>query len=163
VRLPYHVVEDIAKLGRAERQLQRRLGREPTVEELAENTGFAVERVEDLRGLAREAVSLDTPVGEEGDATVSDLVADTEAVEPTDLTEYREFREELRTLVDALPPREAVIICLRYGLHDGKPRTLEEVARRLGLTVAQTRLREREALAKLRDPERNQVLLSWAS
>jgi RNA polymerase sigma factor (sigma-70 family) len=163
VRLPSHVVEEIAKVGRVERQLQLRLGREPTVEELAEGTGFSGERVEELRRLAREVISLDTPVGEEGDTTVSDLVADTEAVEPIDLIRYREFREELRALVDALPPREAMIICLRYGLHDGEPRTLEEVARRQGLTVAQTRLREREALAKLRDPERNQVLLSWAS
>jgi RNA polymerase sigma factor (sigma-70 family) len=162
VRLPFHVVENIAKLGRVERQLQLRLGHEPTVQELAENTGFPVERVEELRELAREPVSLDTPIGEEGDTSVGDLVADTAAVEPGDLTQYREFREELRALVDSLSPREAAVISHRYGLHDDKPRTIAEVARCLGLTVAQTRLLERQAIRKLRDPELNEVMLSWA-
>jgi RNA polymerase sigma factor (sigma-70 family) len=161
VRLPVHVVEQIAKLGRVERQLQPRLGHEPTVQELAENTGFPAERVEELRELARETVSLDTPIGEEGDTSVGDLVADT-AVDPGDLTQYREFREELRALVDSLAPREAAVISYRYGLHDDTPRTLAEVARCLGLTVAQTRLLERQAIRKLRDPELNEVMLSWA-
>ncbi|KWX02157.1 RNA polymerase principal sigma factor HrdC [Carbonactinospora thermoautotrophica] len=162
VRLPTHVVEELLKLGRVERELQLRLGREPTVEEVAADAKMPVEKVMELRQVARDAVSLDTPVGEEGDTVVGDLIEDTEVLQATDVVEFRELAEELRALIDTLPPREAMIITLRYGLHNGRPYTLQEIADRLGLTRERVRQLEKEALAKLRNPERYRPILAWA-
>ncbi|MCX9190066.1 RNA polymerase subunit sigma [Carbonactinospora thermoautotrophica] len=162
VRLPTHLVEELLKLGRVERELQLRLGREPTVEEVAADAKMPVEKVMELRQVARDAVSLDTPVGEEGDTVVGDLIEDTEVLQATDVVEFRELAEELRALIDTLPPREAMIITLRYGLHNGRPYTLQEIADRLGLTRERVRQLEKEALAKLRNPERYRPILAWA-
>jgi RNA polymerase sigma factor (sigma-70 family) len=163
VRLPVHVVEEIARLGRAERKIHMRLGREPTVDEVAAEAGMTADRVTELRNLAREAVSLDAPIGEDGSTRVSDLIEDADVLTPPEVVEFRGLAEEIRAIVDTLPPREATIITLRYGLHDGRQHSLREVADRLGLSPERVRQLERQALAELRDPERQEPLLAWAS
>jgi RNA polymerase sigma factor (sigma-70 family) len=163
VRLPVHVVEEIARLGRAERKIQMRLGREPTVDEVAAEAGLTADRVTELRNLSREAVSLDAPVGEDGSTRVSDLIEDTDVLTPPEVVEFRGLAEELRAIVDTLPPREATIITLRYGLHDGRQHSLREVADRLELSPERVRQLEHQALTELRDPERQEPLLAWAS
>ncbi|MGP3948118.1 sigma-70 family RNA polymerase sigma factor [Streptomyces sp. 7N604] len=162
VRLPVHVVEDLSKLGRAERNLQLRLGREPTAEEAAAETGFPVGKVTRLRRVGREAISLDTPVGDKGETVVGDLIEDTEVLQAPDVVEYRALAEQLRQTIGTLPPREAMILTLRYGLHDGKTHTLKQVAEHVGLTRERVRQLEKHALAQLRAPERHELLLDWA-
>ncbi|MFW6205590.1 MAG: sigma-70 family RNA polymerase sigma factor, partial [Actinomycetota bacterium] len=154
VRLPVHVIENLSKLGKVEHRLQIRLGREATVEEVAEEAGMSAEKVEELRELSRDAVSLDTPVGEEGDTRIGDLIEDVHVLQAQDVVEFEALGAELRSLVDTLPPREAMIISLRYGLHDGREHSLQEVAERVGLTRERVRQLEKESMAKLRDPER---------
>ncbi|HEU4543747.1 MAG TPA: sigma-70 family RNA polymerase sigma factor [Jiangellaceae bacterium] len=163
IRLPVHVLEQISTLGRADRRLQLSLGREPTVEELAEVTGTTVDRVNQLREITRSVISLDTPIGDEGDTRFGDLIEDTEVLQAPDLVEFRALAEELRAIVGTLPPREALIITLRYGLHDGRQHTLAEVGERVGLTKERVRQLEKEALEQLRDPARREPLLEWAS
>ncbi|GGM46617.1 RNA polymerase principal sigma factor HrdC [Longimycelium tulufanense] len=163
IRLPVHVVEDVHRLGRLERRLLAQLGREPTVAELAAEADLSPERVEELRRVARDAVSFDTPVGEDGETRVADLIEDREVLQAHDVVEYRALAAELRAVVGSLPPREALIITLRFGLHDGRQRTLQEVAERLGLTRERIRQLEKHALAQLKEPERREPLLSWAS
>ncbi len=163
VRLPVHVIENLSKLGKAERKLQLRLGRDPSVEEVAAEVGMPVERVEHLRDVARDAVSLDTPIGDSGDTSIGDLIEDTTAVQATDVVEFQALGAELRSLVETLPPREAMIIALRYGLHDGRDHTLQEVAERVGLTKERVRQLEKQSLQQLRQPDRHEPLLAWAS
>jgi RNA polymerase primary sigma factor/RNA polymerase nonessential primary-like sigma factor len=162
IRLPVHVVEELSRIGRTDRQLSLRLGREPTVEELAEETGTPVHRVVELRRAAREAISLDTPIGEDGETRVADLIEDTETPQAVDVLEQRALGEDIRAVVNTLPPREARIVTLRYGLHGGTPQTLQEVAEQIGLTRERVRQLEKAALAELRDPDRRQPLLEWA-
>ncbi|UVS77358.1 RNA polymerase sigma factor RpoD/SigA [Actinokineospora sp. UTMC 2448] len=160
VRLPVHVVEELSKLGRVERKLQLTLGRPPTVDEVAAELGAKPERVIELRRVDRTAISLDTPVAADTDTTVGDLIEDSEIMDASDIVAYQGLARELRALVDALPPREAMIITLRFGLNGGEPCTLQQVADRLGLTRERIRQLEKIALAKLRDPDT--PLLSWA-
>ncbi|GAA4890244.1 sigma-70 family RNA polymerase sigma factor [Streptomyces coeruleoprunus] len=162
VRLPVHVVEELSKLGRRERELQLRLGREPTAEEAAEAAGMTAERVTALRRMGRDAISLDTPVGEEGGTVVGDLIEDAEVLQAPHVVEYRALAEQLRETIGTLAPREAMILSLRFGLHDGHTRTRKEVAERLGLTPERVRRLENRALAQLRVPERRRPLLEWA-
>lgn len=162
VRLPVHVVEEIGRLGKLERKLHLSLGRAPTVEDLAEAAGTTPERVADLRRIGREAISLDTPVGDDGETRVADLIQDTDVLSAPEVAEHRALAEELRALVDTLPPREALIITLRYGLHGGDPCTLQQVAERVGVTRERIRQLERQAMAALRAPERHEPLLAWA-
>jgi RNA polymerase sigma factor (sigma-70 family) len=156
IRLPVYLVEDLRKLGRFERDLHGRLGREPTLEELAEAAEFDVDKVLRLRQAAKEAISLDTPVGEEGETRVADLIADTEVLSAPEVVEFHELAQELRGLIDSLPPREAMILSLRYGLHDGHQHTLQAVGECLGLTKERVRQLEKQALAQLRHPERHE-------
>jgi RNA polymerase sigma factor (sigma-70 family) len=162
VRLPVHVVEDLSRLGRKERALQVQLGREPTVAELAAETGFPAGKVTMLRRVGREAISLDTPVGEEGRTVVGDLIEDTEVLQAPEVVEYRALAEQLRAAIGTLPPREAMILTLRYGLHNGRPRSLQQIAEQVGLTRERVRQLEKQALAQLRTPERHEPLLEWA-
>jgi RNA polymerase primary sigma factor/RNA polymerase nonessential primary-like sigma factor len=162
IRLPVHVLEEISKLGRADRKLQLSLGRAPKVEELAEAIGSTVERVNQLRDISRSIVSLDTPIGDEGEASYGDLIEDTEVPQPSDVVEFRAMAEELRGIVKTLPPREALVITLRYGLHGGRQHTLAEIGERLGLTKERIRQVEKEAVEHLRDPARREPLLHWA-
>jgi RNA polymerase sigma factor (sigma-70 family) len=163
IRLPMHVVEGVSKLARLDRELQVRLGREPSEEELAEHARMTVDTVRELRRVSRETISLDTPIGDDGEHSVGDLIEDSEVLAASDVVEYQAFAQELRSIVDTLPPREAMIITLRYGLHDGRQHTLKEIADRLGYTRERIRQLERQALKALRDPDRHQPLLSWAS
>ncbi|WP_092623711.1 sigma-70 family RNA polymerase sigma factor [Jiangella sp. DSM 45060] len=162
IRLPVHVLESIAKLGRVERGLQAALGRQPTIAEAAAESGLTESRVAELRRIARDTVSLDTPVGDEGSASIGDLIEDTEILQAADVVEYHALAQELRALVDTLPPREALIITLRYGLHDGREHTLQEVGERVGLTKERVRQLEKQSIAELRDPQRRSPLLEWA-
>ncbi|GDY28449.1 RNA polymerase principal sigma factor HrdC [Gandjariella thermophila] len=163
IRLPVHVVDEVMKLRRVEQQIQRRLDREPTAEETAAELGVPVDRVVELHRIAREALSLDTEVGEDGETRLADLIEDVEALQAADEVEFQALGEQVRALVDTLPPREALVVSLRYGLHGGEPCTLQEVARRIGLTREGVRQLERRAMAQLRDPGRSQRLLAWAS
>ena len=163
VRLPVHVVEKLNRLSRVERNLAIELGRDPTIEEVAVQAELTVEQIEQLRELTRSAVSLDTPIGEDGETRIGDLIEDVDVLQPAEVAEHHDMINSLRSLVDSLPPREATIINLRYGLDDGKPHTLAEVAERIGLTRERVRQLEKHALAKPRDPQRHATLLPWAS
>jgi RNA polymerase sigma factor (sigma-70 family) len=162
IRLPAYQVESLSKLGRAERKLLVELGRQPTTEEIAQQAEMSVERVAELRKLSRDVISLDMPIGDDGQASVGDLIEDTEVLQATDVVEFRALGEELRALVDTLAPREAMIITLRYGLHDGKQHSLQDVGERVGLTKERVRQLEKQAIAELRDPARHEQLLEWA-
>jgi RNA polymerase primary sigma factor/RNA polymerase nonessential primary-like sigma factor len=162
IRLPVHVLEEISKLGRADRKLQFSLGRRPMDEELADAIGSTVGRVNELREISRSIVSLDAPVGDEGEASYGDLIEDTEVLQPSDVVEFHAMADELREIVATLPPREALVITLRYGLHDGRQHTLAEIGEQLGLTKERIRQIEKEAVQHLRDPARRRPLLEWA-
>ena len=163
VRLPVDVVEQVARLGRLDRRFQLEHGREPTLGELASAAGLSEERVVELRMVARDSLSLDTPVGLDGDTRVADLIEDTDVLDAHEVAEFRALAQQLRAVVDTLPPREAMIITLRYGLSDGRRRSLQEIAEKLGLTKERIRQLEKGALATLRSPERRDPLLAWAS
>ncbi|NHC13769.1 sigma-70 family RNA polymerase sigma factor [Motilibacter deserti] len=163
IRLPVHVHEQIGKLTRALRELSAKLEREPADEEIAEALGWEVADVITLRRVGREAISLDTPVGDDLDTSVGELVVDTDAVTAVEAVEHRAMLRELHRAIATLPEREAAIVRLRYGLVDGRARTLDEIGRELGLTRERIRQLEKEALAKLRHPSATRDLLDWAS
>ena len=163
VRLPAHIAETVSKINRIDRDLNRMLGREPTVEEVAEEAGLPVDRVVELRRVARDSVSLDTPVGDDGETTLGELIEDGDVLQAADIAEQRALTTSLRDLVATLTPREATIIKLRFGLEDGQPHTLQEVADQVGLTRERVRQLEKKALAELRDPQRHEPVLAWAS
>jgi RNA polymerase primary sigma factor/RNA polymerase nonessential primary-like sigma factor len=163
IRLPVHVAEELSKINRAERQLNNELNRAPTAEELADKLGMPLAHVVDLRRAGRDTVSLDAPVGEEGETRVSDLIEDTAAVAVTDGLEAEALQDELRSVLNTLTEREALIVTLRYGLHGGEPATLQDVAKRIGLTRERVRQLEKQALAQLRQPDRNASLLAWSA
>jgi RNA polymerase primary sigma factor/RNA polymerase nonessential primary-like sigma factor len=163
IRLPMHVVESLSKIRRAERELQFDLGREGTLAELAAETGLDEDRIEWLRNVARDVVSLDTPVSEDGETRLGDLVEDSETPHVADIVERDDMISGLRSLVASLPPRQAVILTLRFGLRDGRARSLQEVSEEVGLTRERVRQLEKQALAELRNPERREYLLPWAS
>ncbi|MET9227571.1 sigma-70 family RNA polymerase sigma factor [Lentzea sp. NPDC003310] len=150
VRLPVHVVEEVNKLKKIGQKLSSALGREATVEEIAAEAKCSPERVQDLRDAARTCVSLETPVGDEGDSVLGDLIQDTDGVSAPDLVEQQEFTEGVRSLLDVLPERQGRIMRLRYGLEDGRARTLQEVAQELGLTRERIRQLEKQSLAQLK-------------
>ncbi len=162
VRLPVHILEQLAKVTRAERHLEGHLGHEPTDEEVAAAAGQSVETLAELRRLAHDTVSLDMVVGEDGETRIGDLIADAEVVPVSEVLECRVLAEQLRSLVDMLPDREAFIVTLRYGLGDGRTHTYQEIGDRLGLTRERIRQLERQALRSLRQPEHIEPLLSWA-
>ncbi|MBD0293451.1 MAG: sigma-70 family RNA polymerase sigma factor [Jiangellaceae bacterium] len=163
VRLPAHVAETVSKLHRIDRDLNRVLGREPTVQEVAEEAGIPPERVVELRRVARDSVSLDTPVGDDGETTLGELIEDADVLQAAEIAEQHALTASLRDLLASLPPREATIVSLRFGMTDGREHTLQEVADRVGLTRERVRQLEKKALAELRDPARHEPLLAWAS
>jgi RNA polymerase sigma factor (sigma-70 family) len=163
VRLPVHVVDELNKVRRAEGRLEVSLGRSPTAGEIAAEAGVAPGRVTELRRHVRATLSLETPVGADADAQIGDLIVDPQSGEQaTELLESQALRQELRGVVDTLSPAAALIMTLRYGLHDGRPRTTAEVADQLGVTRERVRQLEKQSLADLRDPERHRRLLPWA-
>jgi RNA polymerase sigma factor (sigma-70 family) len=163
VRLPVHVHEEVNKLARVTRELGQRLEREATDAEIAEALGSSVARVVELRQVSRDVVSLDAPIGDDGESSFGDLVVDVDATVVTDAVEQRAMAEQVWRAVDALPEREALILRMRFGLSDGTPRTLDEIGRALGLTRERIRQLEKHALAALRQPRTAETLLDWAS
>lgn len=162
VRLPMHVVEELHKLAKVERQLQLRLDHQPTVDEVARESGLKEGRVAWLRRVGRQTLSLDTPVDDTGETVVGDLIPATDVLQAPQVAEYRALAEDLRDALGVLAPREAMILSLRYGLHDGHPRTLQQVADQVGLTRERVRQLEKQSLSRLREPEAGERLLDWA-
>lgn len=158
IRIPVHMVETINKLIRVSRQLLQELGRDPTPEEIAEEMELPVEKVREIMKIAQEPVSLETPIGEEEDSHLGDFIPDEEAQAPADAAAYRLLREQLEDVLETLTPREEKVLRLRFGLDDGKPRTLEEVGQVFGVTRERIRQIEAKALRKLRHPSRSKKL-----
>ena len=162
VRLPVHVVEELNRIAKVERHLRADLDRDPTVEEVAQAIRVPVARLVELRQATATVISLETPIGDDGDASVADLIEDGDGATAHEVVEHAELVAGLHALVNTLPERQARIVSRRYGLDDGRPRTLQEVADELGLTRERIRQLEKESLRLLRDPERNQAVLDLA-
>ena len=152
------MVETINKLLRASRQLLQENGREPTVEELAKVLNMTPEKVIDIQKISQDPVSLETPIGEEDDSHLGDFIQDTEAQSPADAAAYTLLKEQFDEVLKTLTPREARVLRLRFGLDDGKMRTLEEVGREFDVTRERIRQIEAKALRKLRHPSRSKKL-----
>jgi RNA polymerase primary sigma factor/RNA polymerase nonessential primary-like sigma factor len=162
VRLPVHVVEEVNKLKRVGQKLSAALGREATVEEIAAEAKTSATRVQDLLDASRTCVSLETPVGDDGGSVLGDLIQDTDGVSAPELVERQQFEEGVRSLLDVLPERQGRIMRLRYGLEDGRERTLQEVAEELGLTRERIRQLEKQSLAQLKQSGRPGELFALA-
>jgi RNA polymerase primary sigma factor len=162
VRLPVHVVEEVNKLKRLGQKLSSALGREATVEEIAAEAKVSATRVQDLLDAARTCVSLETPVGDDGGSVLGDLIQDTDGLSAPDLVERQEFTDGVRSLLDVLPERQGRIMRLRFGLEDGRERTLQEVAEELGLTRERIRQLEKQSLAVLKQSGRPEDLFALA-
>jgi RNA polymerase primary sigma factor len=154
IRMPIHIVDIINKLTRAQRDLAQTLGREPTAEELAKEMDLGVERLAELTRIAQDTISLETPVGEEEDSTLADFVEDLDAEVPADAATFRLLQENLAVALEGLNPREREVLIMRFGLADGRMRTLEEVGEHFKVTRERIRQLETKALAKLRHPEK---------
>jgi RNA polymerase primary sigma factor len=163
IRLPVHVLEMLSKLSRVERDMHQRLGREPTPEELAVELDRTPDQIEELLRTSRQPISLDSTIGEDGETSIGDLIEDVDAPEASEMVDRQLMAEQLRTALDALTPREATIMSMRFGLYDGNPHTLDEIGRALGLTRERIRQLEKQSLSKLRHPSRAQPLLDFAS
>ena len=158
IRIPVHMVETINKLTRVQRVLLQELGREPTPEEIAEKMGVTEERVREIQKIAQDPVSLETPIGEEEDSHLGDFIEDEKTVTPSDSVATTMLKEQLLGVLDTLTPREEKVLRLRYGIDDGKPRTLEEVGKEFNVTRERIRQIEAKALRKLRHPSRSKKL-----
>jgi RNA polymerase primary sigma factor len=162
IRLPVHVLEMLSKLSRVERDMHQRLGREPTPEELAVELDRTPDQIEELLRTSRQPISLDSTIGEDGETSIGDLIEDTDAPEASELVDRQLMADQLRHALDALTPREATIMAMRFGLYDGNPHTLDEIGKALGLTRERIRQLEKQSLSKLRHPSRAQPLLEYA-
>ncbi len=158
IRIPVHMVETINKLTRVQRVLLQELGREPTPSEIAEKMGVTEERVREIQKIAQDPVSLETPIGEEEDSHLGDFIEDEKTTTPSDSVAFTMLKEQLLGVLDTLTPREEKVLRLRYGIDDGKPRTLEEVGREFNVTRERIRQIEAKALRKLRHPSRSKKL-----
>ena len=158
IRIPVHMVETINKLIRVSRQLLQQLGREPAPEEIAKEMDISVERVREIMKIAQEPVSLETPIGEEEDSHLGDFIEDQDAPAPADAASFMLLKEQLEEVLDTLTPREEKVLRLRFGLDDGRARTLEEVGQSFGVTRERIRQIEAKALRKLRHPSRSRKL-----
>ena len=158
IRIPVHMVETINKLVRVSRQLVQELGREPTPEELAKGLNMSVEKVREISKISQEPVSLETPIGEEEDSHLGDFIPDDDAPAPSEAASYVLLKEQLVDVLQTLTPREAKVLKLRFGLIDGRQRTLEEVGKEFNVTRERIRQIEAKALRKLRHPSRSKKL-----
>ncbi|MDQ7844273.1 MAG: RNA polymerase sigma factor RpoD [Armatimonadota bacterium] len=158
IRIPVHMVETINKLIRISRTLLQDLGREPTPEEIARAMDLPVERVREIMKIAQEPISLETPIGEEEDSHLGDFIEDQDALAPAEAASFTMLKEQLEDVLETLTPRERKVLKLRFGLDDGRPRTLEEVGREFGVTRERIRQIEAKALRKLRHPSRSKRL-----
>ena len=161
IRIPVHMVETINKLIRTSRHLLQQLGREPSVEEIAEEMEIPVEKVMEIQKIAQDPVSLETPIGEEDDSHLGDFIQDDDSPAPHDSAAYTLLKEQLEEVMNTLTPREAKDLKLRFGLEDGKARTLEEVGRQFQVTRERIRQIEAKALRKLRHPSRSKKLRDY--
>lgn len=155
IRIPVHMVETINRLIRTSRHLLQQLGREPTPEEIAKEMDMSVEKVMEIQKIAQDPVSLETPIGEEDDSHLGDFIQDEDSPAPQDAASYTLLREQLEEVMKTLTPREAKVLRLRFGLDDGKARTLEEVGKEFDVTRERIRQIEAKALRKLRHPSRS--------
>ena len=158
IRIPVHMVETINRLIRTSRHLLQQLGREPTPEEIAKEMDMSVEKVMEIQKIAQDPVSLETPIGEEDDSHLGDFIQDEDSPAPQDAASYTLLREQLEEVMKTLTPREAKVLRLRFGLDDGKARTLEEVGKEFDVTRERIRQIEAKALRKLRHPSRSRKL-----
>ena len=163
IRIPVHMVETINKLIRTSRHLLQQLGREPTPEEIAKEMEIPVEKVLEIQKIAQDPVSLETPIGEEDDSHLGDFIQDEDSPAPQDSVAYTLLREQLEEVMSTLTPREAKVLKLRFGLEDGKARTLEEVGKEFMVTRERIRQIEAKALRKLRHPSRSKKLKDYMS
>ena len=158
IRIPVHMVETINRVSRASHELVQDLGRDPTSSEIAKRLHISTEKVEEIMRVAQEPISLETPVGEEDDSHLGDFIQDEDASEPADAATYAMLREQLAGVLKTLTPREEKVLCLRYGLVDGRMHTLEEVGDEFQVTRERIRQIEAKALRKLRHPSRSKML-----
>ena len=158
IRIPVHMVETMNKLTQCSRKLQQELGREPTVEELSKAMRMTPERINEIRQMCMEPVSLESPVGEEDDSHLGDFIEDNTGSQPADAVSQAMLRQQLMEILDTLSEREAKVLRLRYGLDDGRPRTLEEVGKEFNVTRERVRQIEAKALRKIRNPNRSNKL-----
>src|SRR5699024_10688161 len=161
IRMPVHMVEVINELGRIQRELLQDLGREPTPEELAKEMDISPEKVLEIQQYAREPISLDQTIGDEGDSQLGDFIEDSEAVVAVDAVSFTLLQDQLRSVLDTLSEREAGVVRLRFGLTDGLPRTLDEIGQVYGVTRERIRQIESKTMSKLRHPSRSQVLRDY--
>ena len=161
IRIPVHMVETINKLIRTSRHLLQQMGREPTPEEIAQEMEISVEKVMEIQKIAQDPVSLETPIGEEDDSHLGDFIQDEDSPAPQDSAAYTLLREQLEDVMNTLTPREAKVLKLRFGLQDGRPRTLEEVGKEFMVTRERIRQIEAKALRKLRHPSRSKKLRDY--
>jgi len=161
IRIPVHMVETINRLIRTQRQLVQTLGREPSPEEIAEAMDLPVERVREVMKISLDPVSLETPIGEEEDSHLGDFIQDEQVMVPVDAATYTLLREQLTEVLETLTEREQKVLRLRFGLDDGRPRTLEEVGRDFNVTRERIRQIEAKALRKLRHPSRSRKLKDY--
>ena len=158
IRIPVHMVETINKVIRVSRQLLQELGHDPSAEEIAAEMGMPVEKVRDILKIAQEPVSLETPIGEEEDSHLGDFIPDEDASEPSEAASFSLLKEQLMEVLETLTPREKKVLELRFGIEDGRTRTLEEVGREFNVTRERIRQIEAKALRKLRHPSRSKKL-----
>ena len=163
IRIPVHMVETIHKVSRTARQLLQEFGREPNTDEIAEALGMTADKVREIMKIAQDPVSLETPIGEEEDSHLGDFVEDNDSPAPSDSASYSLLREQLCNILHTLTPREEQVIKLRFGLEDGRPRTLEEVGKKFEITRERIRQIEAKALRKLRHPSRSKTLKDYLS
>ena len=161
IRIPVHMVETIHKVSRTARQLLQEFGREPTTDEIAEKLNISPEKVREILKIAQDPVSLETPIGEEEDSHLGDFVEDNDSPAPAETASFTLLREQLKAVLHTLTPREEQVLTLRFGLKDGRPRTLEEVGRRFDITRERIRQIEAKALRKLRHPSRSKMLKDY--
>lgn len=161
IRIPVHMVETINKLIRIQRQLLQELGREPSAEEIAKEMGITVEKVREIKKISQDPVSLETPIGEEEDSHLGDFIPDDDVPAPVDAAAYSMLKEQLMEVLDTLSEREKKVLMLRFGLEDGRPRTLEEVGKEFNVTRERIRQIEAKALRKLRHPSRSKKLRDY--
>ncbi len=158
IRMPIHVLDSVNKLTRSQRELTQKMGRAPTLEELAEDLDLEVSRVVELQRIAQDTVSLETPVGEDDDGTLGDMVEDMDSERPPDVAAFSSLQDQLARALEGLNDREREVLIMRFGLADGRMRTLEEVGAHFKVTRERIRQLETKALAKLRHPDKSQRL-----
>jgi RNA polymerase primary sigma factor len=163
IRIPVHMVETINRLTRVSRELLQEKGRDPTPQEIADKMEMDVEKVQDVLKISQEPVSLETPVGAEKDSHLGDFIEDTSIITPIAATSYQFLKSHVQEILDYLTPRERRILILRFGLEDGRQRTLEEVGREFGVTRERIRQIEAKALAKLRELSKSKRLRDYVA